>query len=204
MKIKSRGFTLIELLIALAIFALMAVIISSVLYTVFQARGRVSEHSDRLAQVQFAIIIMQRDFEQSILRHINNENNFTVPALLGDEKHIEFTRAGYINPLFQEQRSSMQRVAYSINQSRLFRESWEALDRTNESRSEKRLLLNNISQLSFGYIDAANRLLPTWSSQRDKGLPKAIQVNLRLSDWGNMSLLFAVPSGLKVVPVVTV
>lgn len=197
MKKNSPGFTLIELLIALAIFAIMAMIISSVLYTVFQARDRVNQHSDRLAQLQFAIVLMQRDFEQISMRKITDENNYTSGALLGDETQLEFTRAGFINPLFQEQRSTLQRVAYSVKDNNLYRQSWQSLDRKNDTKSEKRVLLEHIKQLNFGYLTAENQVQHNWSSLRDRGLPRAIQVNLQLSDWGNMSLLFAIPSGVK-------
>src|ERR1043166_8093444 len=130
---KQQGFTLVEILIALSIFAVMSVIISSVLFTVFKTRSRVNEHADRLSELQFAVILMQRDFEQAILRSITDENGTPLPGLMGDSTHIEFTRTGYTNPLYQEQRSSLQRVAYYINMDKLMRKNWPSLDRTSQT-----------------------------------------------------------------------
>ena len=78
----SAGFTLLELLVAVAVFAVVGVMAYGGLQAVMSQQQRTNEHAQRLADLQLAYRVMQRDLEQLIDRPIRNEYGDTVVGLL--------------------------------------------------------------------------------------------------------------------------
>ena len=66
----SRGFTFIEMLLATAIFALVGLASVAVLSTVTRTDELSRESSQRLTQLQHAMLMLERDFMQISLRHV--------------------------------------------------------------------------------------------------------------------------------------
>src|SRR5438105_632303 len=93
-----NGFTLIEILIALAVFAILATITTSVLYNAFTTRARVNEQSALLTELQLAISLIQQDTRQTIERPIRSNEMRLFPAFIGQAHYVEFTRDGNVNP----------------------------------------------------------------------------------------------------------
>lgn len=197
-----KGFTLIEILIALAVFAILATITSSVLYNAFTTRTRVNEQSNRLNKLQLAISLIQQDTSQALDRGIRGNEMRLVPAFIGQENYLEFTRDGVVNPGSVEKRSTLKRVAYVCQRGALIRRSWNTLDSINRTVFEDKTLLSHISDCHFGYLNQSVQILPEWReqavslNQRKEPFPKAIQVNMTLHDLGEINLLFTLPGAL--------
>ncbi|KHD07289.1 hypothetical protein PN36_19795 [Candidatus Thiomargarita nelsonii] len=187
----SKGFTLLELLVALAIFALIAVMAYSGLDTILTARLQTDQHATQLARLQMAFIWLGRDIEQYIERPIRDQYGNSQPALQGTISHLELTRAGWRNPA-QQQRSSLQRVAYHLENKILMRSYWSVLDRAQYARTFKMDLLNDVNEIELRYLDENLRWHEQWSSN-EKGSLKAIEVTLTVLDWGRIIRLFRVP-----------
>ncbi|MCE0723970.1 MULTISPECIES: GspJ family T2SS minor pseudopilin variant LspJ [Legionella] len=201
---KLNGFTLIEILIALAIFAILATITSSVLYNAFTTRSRVNEQSERLNELQLAISLIQQDTRQTVERPIRSNEMQLLPAFIGQTNYVEFTRDGNINPGNIEKRSTLKRVAYVCQQGTLIRRTWSSLDIINQKSYEDKLLLNRLTNCHFGYLNQNLQILPEWReqavtlNQRKEPFPKAIQFNMTLQDQGELNLLFVLPGALYV------
>ncbi|MCW8407697.1 GspJ family T2SS minor pseudopilin variant LspJ [Legionella sp. PATHC035] len=197
-----NGFTLIEILIALAVFAILATITSSVLYNAFTTRARVNEQSERLNELQLAISLIQQDTSQIVERPIRSNDMQLAPAFVGQTHSLEFTRDGDVNPGSLEKRSTLKRVAYLCQQGTLIRRTWSTLDRMNQDIYEDKPLLNRLSNCHFGYLNQNLQVLPEWReqavalNQRKEPFPKAIQVNMTLQDQGEINLLFIVPGAV--------
>src|SRR5690348_6029275 len=122
---RMQGFTLVELLVALAITALIIVIAYGGLNSVRKQGAAGEANMKRLRQVQLAMDVMSRDFQQLEPRPVRDGLCGTVPALLAGPDNvppIQFTRRGWSNPL-GTLRITQERVAYSLEDGKLVR-SW--------------------------------------------------------------------------------
>src|SRR5688500_2148990 len=108
---KIRGFTLIEILIALAIFAILATITSSILYYTFNIRSHLLQRSNEIDALQLTIAFLQQDINHIVLRAVRSNNMQLIPAFIGQSRYLEFTRDGISNPGAVDKRSNLQRVA---------------------------------------------------------------------------------------------
>jgi len=187
----SKGFTLLELLVALAIFAVIAVIAYSGLDTILTARLQTDQHATQLARLQMAFTWLGRDIEQYIQRPIRDQYGNRQPALQGTISHLELTRAGWRNPA-QQQRSSLQRVAYHLENQTLMRSYWSVLDRAQYARTLKMDLLNEVNEIQLRYLDENLRWHEQWTPNEKASL-KAIEVTLTVLEWGRITRLFRVP-----------
>ncbi len=201
MNAPARGFTLLELLVALAVFAIMAIAAYSGLRNVLFTRAAVEEQSRRLAAVQMAVYRLEQDVEQTLPRGIRDEYGDPQPALLGGAQAsdaLTLTRAGWDNPLGQP-RATLQRVAYRLREGRLWRLYWPVLDRGGLVEPRETLLLDRVRKFKVRFLDADDIWQNDWpppaagdeTKRRDSAaLPRAVEVNLTLEDWGEITRLF--------------
>lgn len=199
---QAAGFTLLEILIALTVFAILATLTSTALYHAFNTREKVNLQADRLNELQLAMSLIENDSKQITERPIRSNEMRLFPAFLGRGNYVEFTRSGMANPMGQEKRSTLKRVALLCRGNQLVRRSWAALDPENHNVYEDKILLDHLNQCHIKYLDQNLRVLPEWrektlnQAQKKEPFPKAIQLNLNLDDWGEASLLFIVPEAL--------
>ncbi len=164
MRRHDSGFTLIELLVAVAIFAIMASIAYGGLDGVIKQRTRNGEAMKRLRQVQLAMDIMSRDFEQLAPRPVRDGLGESAAPLLAspqDVPPISFTRGGWSNPLGVT-RSTQERVAYSLEDGKLMRAFWPELDGSISGDPVKQELLPDVTSVHIQYADASMSYQDVW------------------------------------------
>lgn len=187
-----RGFTLLELLVALAIFALIAVIAYRSLLSVVAVEEQVAQTTQQLTQLQLTFQKLQQDIVQLRYRPIRNEYGDSVAAIQGSEQQLEFTRAGWRNPL-QQQRSQLQRVNYALEQRTLWRTYWQVLDRTRDSHPQRTPLLTEVVNFKLRFLDEQLEWHEEWTSSETKTEKtlqlKAVEVTLNLNNWGELTWL---------------
>ncbi|MBL8250688.1 MAG: type II secretion system minor pseudopilin GspJ [Candidatus Competibacter sp.] len=203
MKVAARGFTLLELLVALAVFAIMATAAYSGLSNVLATRAALDAQNRRLAAVQLTVARLEQDIEQAVPRAIRDEYGDFQNALLGGELAADpliLTRAGWDNPLGQP-RANVQRVAYRLRDGRLWRLYWEVLDRGGSSQPRETLLLDRVRDFRVRFLQA-KEWLKEWPPiandeqqppKNREALPRAIEINLTLEDWGEITRLLPLP-----------
>lgn len=201
MNAHARGFTLLELLVALAVFAIMSIAAYSGLRNVLFTRAAVETQSQRLAAVQLAIFRMEQDIEQAIARPIRDEYGEPQAAMMGSElasDRLILSRTGWDNPLGQA-RASLQRVAYRLQEGRLWRLHWNVLDRGGLNEARETLLLEQVQALKVRFLgdaDWRDDWPPLTSDSPGKErelLPRAIEIRLTLQDWGEITRLLPLP-----------
>ena len=194
-----RGFTLLELLIAIAVFAIMAVMAYGGLSNVISNSSRSEQAMARLQQVQLAMLKISRDFNQLSKRNIRDEyGNSTNYILTGQglDTIIEFSRGGRPNPA-ELLRSNLQRVAYKLEDNKLSRLHWNHLDRAQQSEPVEAVLLDDVESVELRYLDSNNQWNTEWPPLR-QGSPAddltlaAIEIKLVLKDWGELTRLYQV------------
>ena len=197
---RNTGFTLLELLIALAIFAIIGVAAYSGLDTSLLLRSQVEQSGQRLGEIQFALQLLERDLEQAIARPVRNSYGSYQPALqanAGSDVLFTLTRAGWDNPLHAP-RSQLQRVEYRLRERTLWRVYWPSLDGNEEARESA--LLGGVDEVRLRWLDKARSWQTNWPVQADTEgtnatLPLAAEVQLNLSDWGEITRLLALANG---------
>lgn len=203
---RAHGFTLVELLVAVAIFAIIGLVAASGLRSVIRLRDQSDKTMHRLRQVQMAMSILARDFSQLAPRPIHDELGSVRPALAAGPDNvppIEFTHGGWPNPLGLP-RSTLQRVAYTLEDGKLMRYTWPMLDRSVQADPLKQELLSDVSALDVEYMDpSSGQLLNVWPPINQGAvnpankppadlLPRAVSIKLTLKDWGDVTRLVEV------------
>ena len=196
-----NGFTLLELLVAVVVFAILSVMAYGGLSNVIDNSQRTDESMQRLQQVQMAMLNISRDFSQLSERNIRDEygntNNYIMNAE-GLDIFVEFSRGGRRNPA-QMTRSHLQRVAYKLEENKLSRLHWPHLDRSQEMQPYESVLLENVESAGVRYLDNNNEWHDEWpplnASAQEAGtstILTAIEFNMVLQDWGELTRLFMV------------
>ncbi len=202
------GFTLLELIVAIAIFALLSVMAYSGLIVMLQTADQTEQQAQRMTELQMAMIIISRDLFQATGRKITNEYEAEEAALLGTDKSLNLTRAGWSNLVPDDRvRSTLQRVRYSLDEGELVRTQWFVLDRVSSTEGYAAPLLKKVSGLTFRYMNEGRSWESHWSSPvipppspagtpaPVRPLPLAVEITLELEDWGAITRMFKLPRG---------
>ncbi len=192
---KNNGFTLLEVLIAVFIFTIVSLIMVSGLRTVLNSQAVTEKQADKLANLQFAFLLMSRDIEQAINRPITSAKGSIEPSLIGTPTSLTFTHAGVSNPEGKLQRSTLQRTQYELAKHVLLRRTWQVLDQTAKTMPDSRVLLNNLSDLRFEYLDFHGKFTNKWPEGSQAKLPKGVRIHLTLKNWGTITQFYLVPTG---------
>ncbi|SEK80634.1 type II secretion system minor pseudopilin GspJ [Ectothiorhodospira marina] len=201
-----RGFTLLELVVTLGIFALVSVMAYGGLRTVLDAQAMTAASAERLAQVQLAFTLLGRDLEQIAQRPARDGYGDFLPPLrfsgLREPPRLELIRAGARSGTA---RSSLQRVAWEMEQGTLYRLYWSALDGGQEAPTGRMPLLSREDaaalqdwEVRFHYREGTGgtAALDYWPpAGQEEGLtplPLAVEVILDLDGMGRISRLYAV------------
>lgn len=195
-----NGFTLLEIIVAVAVFTVMAAMAYGGLNTVLDTRARAMAHNQRTADIQIAVSRLARDLEQFATRGIRDRFGDPQAAFLADPRQpypLEFTRHGWRNPL-QTQRSSMQRVAWDLEEDTLTRYYWRHLDRGDDAEPLRQPLLEEVDEMRLRFLDVAREWHEQWpplnpEAGSQTGNPIAVEFILELEDRGRIRRLVNLP-----------
>ena len=196
MSAPSRGFTLVEVLVAVAIFALAAGLAVGGMNAITRARAQMDGDLARLADLQFAIGLIERDLRGIAMRPIREGYGPAMPALSGRVDALEISRYGAVGALAQN-RSDISRIGYQIDGKRLLRLHYPVLDRSPGSLPTIDPLLDQVERIEWRYIGARGApSLSQWPPPRGGDvLPRAVELRLQLSDYGEIRRVFELPLG---------
>ncbi len=203
-----RGFTLIEILIAMAIFTLIGLASTGLLTTVIDSNDISEERFAKLQLLQRAMITIERDLQQAVPRAIryNGEKQDMVMAggkLNGsDDDGIGFVRGGWHNPQLMLPRSTLQYVAYRLNENRLERLYSNYVDNVIGYEPKVRVLLEDIESLNIEFLaTSSNESLDededlSWNeSYKGTALPRAVAIEFVSKDFGKIRREFTLTTG---------
>ena len=196
-----RGFTLLELLVALSIFSVLSVMAYGGLQTVITTKQSTQKSSERIADIQLVMMRISSDLRQAVSRNIRDVYGDPLHAMQssnnGDET-VAWTRAGYRNPA-RLKRSHIQRVAYNVEQQKLFRLTWPVLDQAQDTEVIKTEILSNIESMEWRFLDSHTEWITSWPEEDAKvgsqSLPKAVEITFDLQEWGKIRRLILLANG---------
>ena len=193
------GFTLLELLVALAIFALLAVMAYGGLASVLNTRAASDVHADELRALEFTFRNLQRDIEQWVPRDVRDPYGDSRPALRGGPAYgvlLELTRGGWRNPAGL-QRSTLQRVSYRLQDGALIRDQWLVLDPAQDSAVlAQPLLEEGVESVFIKFYDGQGQWHDAWPplNVQNPGTPRLAEVTIETERWGRLRWLFRFPA----------
>lgn len=188
------GFTLLEILIALFIFSILSVMLTTALRNVINLSGRTEEKAERLRNLQMVLLMMSRDVEQAVNRPILDASGHAEAAFVGTPQSFVFTHMGFANPTGIIARSTLQRTGYVFRDEALYRVTWPVLDQTSETKAHSRQLLSGLVEAHFQYLDKDGRFQDQWplDSGEDQPLPRGVRIYLTIDGWGRMSQFYVI------------
>jgi len=200
---RESGFTLVEVLIAIFIFAIVSAIAMGGYNELVKQSDIVDAGAARTRAVQATMQRLNLDFTSLEPRPVRQPlGDGLVPALRADEKSgaaelVELTRSGWSNPAGVS-RSTLQRVAYRVQDGTLIRDYWLALDRTMSSEPESAELLDRVKSLKLRFLDPNRTWHEQWPplgftpAEAPWVRPIAVEITLDLEDWGELKRLVEV------------
>ncbi|KJZ13248.1 hypothetical protein TW85_13535 [Marinomonas sp. S3726] len=147
---------------------------------------------------------IERDMEQLVDRTVRDELGEYEFSLKLDNGKLDFTKAGWINPLGIK-RSELQRVSYEYDESEgiLKRTFWRVLDKELDVETLVQEF-DGVSSFSINLLNTDVEWTDTWPPVNDGTLPGevekpadmpwVVQINMATEGLGLVSRMFAVPS----------
>lgn len=202
----AAGFTLLELLLALAIFSVLALVAWGGLSAVTQQTGAMRTAAERLATQQQLLATLRRDLEQALPGQVRGAYGESLPALVGGEEGLEFTRLGAVSTA-EGRFLRPERLRYRRDGRVLLRERWPAQHLAPGTLAQARELSRGVERLRLRYVDAEGRLRPDWPPREPAALaatlPRAVELELTEAGgtvWRSVVLLPEPPLVLRSVP----
>ncbi|MEO5334892.1 MAG: type II secretion system minor pseudopilin GspJ [Magnetococcus sp. YQC-5] len=201
---RRAGFTLLELMAALAVFAVMSTMAYGGLASLMATRQEGMRRMESLEALQQFFIHFGRDVEQTWPRSMKDGANAIHPALIGQdgtERFLELTRGGRGNPRGLT-RSSMERVAYSLEEGKIVRWVWPILDRVRDDDPHKEIMLDGVSEIEIRFLAEDGNWRSTWPTDMRNvagtnvtSLPRGVAIVVEKSGWGRIRRVFEVTRG---------
>lgn len=184
-----QGFTLLEILIAMAVFALMASMAYAGLRIVLKTREATETRSENLAKMQHLFYLISEDLNQALARPVRDELGSDELAFSGGNRNelLVLTRS-IVDWTGVTDHSLLQRIRYLNEKGGIYRQVWTLLDRTQQTESGRKMILQTESiKIRFYGQD--------WETHwplAGESLPKAVEITVQLPDLGEVRRLFAV------------
>jgi general secretion pathway protein J len=202
MRVRAQhGFTLLEVLVAVVVFGIISVLAYGGYNQLTQQSDIVERSSGRTRAVQSTMHRMAEDFAMLEPRPIREPLGESLePALRsggGLDTLADLTRSGWTNPAGIS-RSTLQRVTYRLEDNKLRRAYWNALDRTLTAEPTSAVLLDKVRTVSFRFMDLNQTWHEQWPPLGYSGgdaatvRPIAVEITLELEDWGKLVRLVEV------------
>ncbi|TRY33273.1 type II secretion system protein GspJ [Aliiglaciecola sp. M165] len=192
---RQSGFTIIEIMIAVAIFTLIGLASTSVLTSVIDSDEISERRFSKLQELQRAMITIERDLLQAVPRVIRIEGQDNNLVMSGGKDLFEseafglgFVRAGWQNPQLMLPRSTLQSVAYRLQEGRLERLFGNYVDNVIGYEPKVRVLLTGIEDFQVSFLLEAEEDLndeDVWEDNFSQGaIPIAVSIRIQSEEFG--------------------
>jgi general secretion pathway protein J len=185
------GFTLMEMVIAIAIFGIIATVGYGSLIRFLDHGEILARHDERLRQLQLGFGLLERDIRYLVNRPVRNEYGDEEAALISNSYSPpvpgELLRLTTSAPdTLLGGLSRLQRVAWRLEDGKLYRVTWPVLDRAGASKEAARMVLADVATVELRLLRSPEKgqLEPVVLDPNEgPAIPDAIEI--LLTDTGN-------------------
>lgn len=164
---KQSGFTLIEVLLAMAITVIVSVIAYQALDSVISITSSEEKQEEKIKAMSLFFTIFDKDFNHMVPRKVRDPKgsaNFEHALIFNKQAKpmLSFTRGGFGNPVpMKLQRSHLQRISYFIEDEKLIRRSFSAVDYYEDTQPQEVTLLEGVKSFTVRFLAANNTAAQT-------------------------------------------
>ena len=193
------GVTLIELLVAMAIFAIIAVMAYRTLSSVFQTREQLQTETAKWRDAALFFSRLDNDLSALLDRPIKNADNLPEPALLlrrypagPNEATLTFTRAGFADN--DGEMAAPQRVGYRLRDGKLELLIWTGLDQAPRATPQVFAALSHVREASWRALHPTQSWQPGWEKidTNRSAFPLALELSITLDSGEKIARTFAI------------
>jgi general secretion pathway protein J len=185
-----KGFTLFEVLIALFVFLIIAMLISSVLHTVFKTMHSLNGHYRHFQRLSIMQILMRRDCAGALNRVAYTQKNELIKPFVGDKTSFA-TMTIMSDGSFMPSRM-IQYVRYHFRRQVLSREVC-LIEKAKISVCSERVLMTGLKSLRFTYVNLKKQLQNTWGKTTATDFPYGVRCEMELSGQGKIVMTLRMP-----------
>lgn len=199
--LRSAGFTLIEVMVAVAIFVIVGALAMGGYNELVKQNDIVETNAKRTRAVQRTVQRMAHDFAtlepRPVREPIGDAHEAALRATAGTQELAHLTHSGWSNPAGVS-RSTLQRVAWRLENNELRRDHWVVLDRTLTGEPVSAKMLDRVRSVSLRFLDQNQSWHEQWPplGSSDPNLarsrPIAVEFTIELEDWGKIVRLVEV------------
>ena len=182
---RARGFTLVEVLVAIAILALVATLAWRATAAMTDSETRLNEESVRWQRLDALLTRLESDLRAAVPRRARRATDVEPPWLLRTEEAagnavLVFTRAGPSS--LDEPGVSGQRVGYRWRDGNVDVMYWPQIDTPPATEPATFALTGGITRFQVQAMGGDGRWSSEWPVRAGADLPRAVRVEVALSD----------------------
>ncbi|RCU51142.1 MULTISPECIES: type II secretion system minor pseudopilin GspJ [Corallincola] len=199
--LRVKGFTLLEMLVAISVFTVVGVASYTTLNNIQRSEEISRERSAQLKKMQRVMTILERDLMQTTRRQVRVDERepskgfmWVAEFLLESEfDGMVLSRQGWRNPNAMLQRSTVQSIAYRVQENKLQRLYFIYPDAVSGTEPKESTLMEGVNGFKVSVYEEDTWQRP-WESEN---IPHAVAVELDIEGLGLITRKFLLPGDGK-------
>ncbi|MBV8468099.1 MAG: type II secretion system minor pseudopilin GspJ [Burkholderiales bacterium] len=189
---RAAGFTLIEILIALAIFAVVAMIAYQGVSRMATVKTTLDADNRKWRDIAVAMARMDDDFSHVADRSYRDAGGVSQASFRGSAGPIDIDGAQL--ELVRLDANRLVHLGYRLRQNKLELLLWDTLDLGPRAVPTALPLLDHVASLDFRYVDKSGQWQFSWPlSVALQQPPRGVEVKITLESGETITRLFALP-----------
>lgn len=187
-----QGFTLLELVVAVAVFALVAVMAQAGLSAVVRSAEANRAASEQTREIDLLLLRIDREMAQVLARPVRGAYGDTRAAVQGDTDRVEYTSLSF----FEGARVAPVRRGLELRGKELIIWEQSRLDAGPGTQRRETVLADQVQRLRISYLEGTesfDRWPPRRSNRGPKILPTAVELQLELAGFGAIERVIELP-----------
>lgn len=178
------GFTLVEMLVALALFGILASVGTALAVGSTRSFAKSDAALAGISAIETVRAVLAADLAQAVARPSRTVDGRLLAAFTLTGDGFVLVRGGLGAAL-----PSVEKVGWGVDQGRLLRQTWPAIDGTAPGPAV--VLLSGISNVRFR-VATDSGWVTEWQPRRVEELPRALELTFALPDGHDVQLKFEV------------